>query len=244
MEPLPHSSDLPGPPTHVAVIMDGNARWAKARGLPTTAGHRAGAEAVRRIVRAAPGFGIRFLTLFGFSTENWKRPAGEVRDLMELLRFYLKREIVDLHEKGVRIRMIGDRDRLERDIVALMEDAETLTRANRGLQLTIALSYGARQEIVAAARRLADKAVRGELAPEEIDLERFADSLLTRDVPDPDVIIRTSGERRLSNFLLWQSAYSELIFVDTLWPDFSEHDLEDVIREFHRRERRYGARVG
>ncbi len=244
MKPLPNTPESPHPPAHVAVIMDGNARWAKARGLPIMAGHKAGAEAVRRLIAAAPGYGISYLTLFGFSVENWKRPLVEVRDLMNLLRIYLKSEIAALHENRVRIRIIGDRSRLDSDIVALIEDSEGLTSANTGLQLTMAISYGGRQEIVEAARRLAERVAAGGLDPSEIDVDLFGGSLATYGLPDPDVLIRTSGERRLSNFLLWQSAYTEFIFVDTLWPDFSEHDLEHVVREFNRRERRYGTRVG
>jgi undecaprenyl diphosphate synthase len=229
------------PPKHVAIIMDGNGRWAKARGLPRTAGHRKGVEAVRRTVEAARELGIPYLTMFGFSSENWRRPEGEVFDLMQLLRFYLRSEIAELHKNGVRLRVIGDRAKLSGDIVTMIEKAEELTRNNTELTLVIALSYGARQEIVEATRQMVRDALEGRLSPEEITEESFSARLLTRDVPDPDLLVRTSGEQRISNFLLWQSAYTELVFVDTLWPDFTKRDLEDAIREFNRRDRRYGA---
>ena len=240
MEALPSSADA-GAPLHVAIIMDGNGRWAKARGLPRTIGHQRGAEAVRRTVMGAVDLGISHLTLFGFSSENWKRPASEIDDLMALLRFYLRSEIAELDRNGVRIRVIGDRDRLADDIVSLIDEAETRTRGNMRLNLAVALSYGGRSEITRAARRLARAAIAGELAVEEIDETAFARELLTLDMPDPDLVIRTSGEKRISNFLLWQSAYAELVFMDRLWPDFTKDDLEDAIREFHRRDRRYGA---
>jgi undecaprenyl diphosphate synthase len=229
------------PPKHVAIIMDGNGRWAKARGLPRTAGHRKGVEAVRRTVEAARELSIPYLTMFGFSSENWRRPEGEVFDLMQLLRFYLRSEIAELHKNGVRLRVIGDRAKLSGDIVTMIEKAEELTRNNTELNLIIALSYGARQEIVEATRQMVRDALEGRLSPEEITEESFSARLLTRDVPDPDLLVRTSGEQRISNFLLWQSAYTELVFVDTLWPDFTKRDLEDAIREFNRRDRRYGA---
>jgi len=236
------SSHGPGAvPVHVAIIMDGNGRWAKARGLPRAAGHRKGVEAVRRAIEAAKELGIGYLTLYSFSSENWSRPESEVLDLMQLLRFYLRSEIADLHKNGVRVRVIGDRVRLAPDIIKLIDNAEALTRDNRDLTLVVALSYGARQEIAAAARQLAELARQGRLVPADIDERLFADHLQTSDIPDPDLVIRTSGEKRLSNFLLWQSAYAELVFVDTLWPDFTKRDLEDAIQEFRRRERRYGA---
>jgi len=240
MEALPSSADV-RPPLHVAIIMDGNGRWAKARSLPRTIGHQRGAEAVRRTVMGAVDLGISHLTLFGFSSENWKRPASEIDDLMALLRFYLRSEIAELDRNGVRIRVIGDRDRLADDIVSLIDEAETRTRGNMRLNLAVALSYGGRSEITRAARRLARAAITGELAVDQIDETAFARELLTLDMPDPDLVIRTSGEKRISNFLLWQSAYAELVFMDRLWPDFTKDDLEDAIREFHRRDRRYGA---
>jgi undecaprenyl diphosphate synthase len=229
------------PPKHVAIIMDGNGRWAKARGLPRTAGHRKGVEAVRRTVEAARELGIPYLTMFGFSSENWRRPEGEVFDLMQLLRFYLRSEIAELHKNGVRLRVIGDRSKLSGDIVTMIEKAEELTRGNTDLNLIIALSYGSRQEIADATRQMVRDALEGLLRPEDITEESFSARLLTRGIPDPDLLVRTSGEQRISNFLLWQSAYTELVFVDTLWPDFTKRDLEDAIREFNQRDRRYGA---
>ena len=229
------------PPAHVAVIMDGNGRWAKARGLPRTAGHKKGVDAVRRTVEAARELGIGYLTIFSFSSENWRRPEEEVSDLMQLLRFYLRSEIAELHKGGVRLRVIGDRARLSDDINTLIENAEELTKDNRQLTLVVALSYGSRQEITLAARRLAEEVKAGRLDSSAIDEDAFAARLFTTDIPDPDLIVRTSGEKRISNFLLWQAAYAELVFVDTLWPDFTKRDLEAAIEEFHRRERRFGA---
>lgn len=239
LQPIP--ADVPPAPIHVAVIMDGNGRWAQARGLPRAVGHKRGAEAVRAAVRAAADLGIRYLTLFGFSSENWRRPSGEVSDLMGLLRLYLRGEVAELHREGVRLSIIGDRDRLPSDIVALIVDAESLTAGNTKLTLTVALSYGGRQEIVRAARRLAEDVAAGRLSVGEIDDSAVSARLFTAEIPDPDLLIRTSGEKRISNFLLWQSAYTELVFTDTPWPDFSRRDLEDAIGEFNRRERRYGA---
>jgi undecaprenyl diphosphate synthase len=238
------SSSLPPPPAHVAVIMDGNGRWAKQRGLPRVAGHRRGADAVRRAVTAAVELGIAYLTLFGFSSENWKRPLDEIDDLMGLLRHYLRGEIAELHRNGVRVRVIGDRTRLPADIVTLIENAEDLTAGNGRLNLTIALSYGGRAEIAGAARRIAEDVRAGRLAPQAIDEACVAGYLLTSGIPDPDLLIRTSGEQRISNFLLWQTAYTELVFTSTLWPDFGKADLEKALRDFHGRERRYGASVG
>jgi len=230
-------------PRHIAIIMDGNGRWAQARGLFRTAGHRSGIEAVRRTVEAAQELEIPYLTIFGFSSENWRRPVEEVEELMLLLRLYLRSEIAELHRNGVKLRVIGDRSRLAADIVKLIEHAEGLTRNNATLNLTVALSYGGRQDIVQAARRLAQAARAGEVDPASIDEDSLGGRLWTAELPDPDLVIRTSGEQRISNFFLWQSAYAELVFVDTLWPDFSKADLEHAIREFRRRERRYGAVV-
>jgi undecaprenyl diphosphate synthase len=227
-------------PVHVAIIMDGNGRWAKARGLPRIAGHRRGADAVRETVRAAGELGVSYLTLFGFSSENWKRPATEVQDLMGLLRVYLRSEVAELARNGVRFRVVGERARFAADTIALIEEAETLTAANTGLALTLALSYGGRQEIVAAAKRLARLAVAGDVDPEAIDEEMFGRYLFTADIPDPDLLIRTSGEMRISNFLLWQCAYAELAFPDVLWPDFTKSHFEQALREFQGRERRWG----
>jgi undecaprenyl diphosphate synthase len=222
--------------------MDGNGRWARAHGMPRTLGHRQGAEAVRRTIEAAGEAGISYLTLFGFSSENWQRPADEVRDLMGLLRRYLRSELAEIRKNGIRLRFVGDLTRLPPDIVATIREAEDLTDAGSGLNLTIALSYGGRQEIVSAARRLAERAVAGEIDPAAIDEQLFERELLTLGLPDPDLMIRTSGEQRISNFLLWQSAYSELVFVDKYWPDFGKEDLEAAIEEYARRDRRYGAR--
>ena len=235
---------LPAPPRHVAIIMDGNGRWAQSRGLPRIAGHRRGAEAVRRTVAAAGELGIPYLTLFGFSSENWNRPLTEVDDLMSLLRHFLRGEIAELHRNRVRLRVIGDRRRLAPDIVALIENAQALTHDNDGLNLTVALSYGGRAEIAAAVRALAAKAADGTLAVEAIDEDTIACHLFTADLPDPDLLIRTSGEQRISNFLLWQCAYAELVFTKTLWPDFGRSDLEQAIADYGCRERRYGARAG
>lgn len=245
MEPAATAlAEIPAPPVHVAIIMDGNGRWAKARGLPRTAGHKRGAEAVRRTVECAREMGISYLTLYAFSSENWKRPVGEVTDLMGLLRLYLRNEVKILHKNGIRLKVIGDRSRLGPDIVALIEESEAKTAANAALTLTLALSYGGRQEIVAAARRLAGEVAAGRLAPEAIDEEALSRNLFTAGMPDPDLVIRTSGEKRISNFLLWQSAYAEFVFLDVLWPDFGREDLETAISDFHRRERRYGTSGG
>ena len=231
----------PPSPRHVAVIMDGNGRWANARGLPRTLGHRQGAEAVRRCIAGAMEQGIPFLTLFGFSSENWRRSNTEVQDLMGLLRRYLQSEIAEFHKNRIRLRVIGERDRLPKDIVRLIEEAEKGTADNDALNLTIAISYGGRQEIAAAARQFAAAVQAGQLSPEDIDEDTFSAGLLTAGIPDPDLVIRTSGEQRVSNFLLWQAAYSEFIFVDKLWPDFDKSDLDAALAEFRRRERRYGA---
>jgi undecaprenyl diphosphate synthase len=241
MEPLSASMEVAGVPLHVAIIMDGNGRWAAARGLRRTAGHRRGAEAVKTAAESAVRLGVRYLTLFGFSSENWSRPEWEVSELMGLLRHYLQREIGFLQEHSIRLRVIGNRARLAPDIVRSIESAEHATAHNGRLTLTIALSYGGRAEICQAARRLAEGAVAGRIDPAQIDEAMFTNFLYTHDIPDPDLVIRTSGEQRISNFLLWQVAYAELLFVDTLWPDFSRQSFEHAIREFCRRERRYGA---
>jgi undecaprenyl diphosphate synthase len=237
---LPAAADPTPGPHHVAIIMDGNGRWAKARGLPRVAGHRRGADAVRRVVRGAGELGIPVLTLFAFSTENWTRPADEVNDLMGLLRHYLRNELEELHKNGARLRVIGNRQGLATDIVRDIGDAENMTRANGRIDVNICINYGARDEILQATRNLARRVAAGELAADGIDERRFEQELLTAGVPDPDLLIRTSGEQRISNFLLWQCAYAELVFVDTLWPDFGKDHLERAIAEFRRRERRYG----
>lgn len=244
MEALPAPSSLRPPPVHVAIIMDGNGRWAKSRGLPRTAGHRRGVEAVRETVKAATDLGIGYLTLYGFSSENWNRPPPEVDDLMGLLRFYLRSEIAELHREGVRLRSIGDRARLAPDIVRLIEEAEERTRANLKLNLTIALSYGGRNEILRAMRMIASDVAAGRLSADAVDEAALEQRLFTLGLPDPDLVIRTSGEQRISNFLLWQSAYSELVFDDCLWPDFGRENLRRAVEEFQRRERRYGTAVG
>ncbi len=244
MEPAYSYSDE-APPTHVAVIMDGNGRWAESRGLDRAAGHQEGMEAARRAVTSAAELGISYLTLYGFSNENWNRPAREIEDLMGLLRRYLRQEVEELDRQGVRILFIGDRSRLADDIVALLKMAEQRTRRNSGLTLTIALSYSGRQEITQAAQRLARRAASGEIDPDGIDEAALGRELFTANVPDPDLVIRTSGEKRISNFLLWQCAYAEMVFLDTLWPDFSREDFVVAVREFHGRDRRFGmTRVG
>ena len=225
---------------HVAIIMDGNGRWAKARGLPRVAGHRGGVEAVRRTVRAAIELGIEYLTIYSFSSENWTRPAEEIGDLMGLMRRFIRQDLVDLHNAGVRIVTIGERDRVEADLIALIDDAVVMTAANTTLTLVIAFNYGSRGEIAKAARRLAEHVARGELAPSAITPELMSASLDTSGIPDPDLLIRTSGEQRLSNFLLWQSAYTEFVFLDTHWPDFGKEQLEQALTIYRSRSRRFG----
>ncbi|MBX3595184.1 isoprenyl transferase [Sphingomonas sp.] len=227
-------------PRHVAIIMDGNGRWAKARHLPRIAGHKRGVDAVRRVSRAARALGIEVLTLYAFSSENWRRPEDEVRDLMGLLRHFLKNELDELVAEGVRLRVIGDYRALSPDLVAMIDEAIARTADNAGATLVIALNYGAQAEIVAAARTLAAQAKAGEIRPEAIDEAMFDGALTTHGLPPLDLLIRTSGEQRLSNFLLWQAAYAELLFVDTLWPDFDGDALAAAIAQFGRRERRFG----
>lgn len=237
------TSDKPLP-RHIAVIMDGNGRWAHARGQPRTAGHRQGAEAVRRVVERVGELGVPYLTVFGFSAENWKRPASEVDDLMWLLRRYLQSEVAELHKNDVRFQVIGDRTRLSHDLQRLLRDSEASTANNTGLTFTLALNYGGRQDIVEAARRLAREAAAGTLDPDAIDCERFAGLLSTAGMPDPDMLIRTSGEQRISNFLLWQCAYAEMVFLEKLWPDMGKDDISRAVQEYQRRDRRYGAAIG
>ncbi len=227
---------------HLAIIMDGNGRWAKRRRLPRIAGHRAGVESVRRVVEAAPGLGIEVLTLYAFSSENWKRPAEEVSDLMGLLRHYVRSEIRDLHRNGVRLDFIGNWRALKPDLVELLEDARTLTKDNRKLTLVMALNYGGQDEMVRAAQALAVDVAAGTLAIEAIDTAAIEARLDTAQWPAPEVVLRTSGEMRLSNFLLWQSAYAEFVVTETLWPDFDAAALEAVLAEFATRERRFGGR--
>jgi undecaprenyl diphosphate synthase len=227
-------------PHHVAIIMDGNGRWAAARGLPRVEGHRRGVEALRRTIRAAGEIGIKVITIFSFSSENWSRPAAEVGELMGLLRRFIRNDLAELHRSGVRVRIIGERAGLEADIGRLLIEAEELTKDNTGLTLVVAFNYGARQEITRAARRAAEEVAQGRLKAEDITVDTLGGYLDAPDLPDPDLIIRTSGEQRLSNFLLWQSAYSELVFVPANWPDFDRAALEGAIREYRQRERRFG----
>jgi undecaprenyl diphosphate synthase len=230
-------------PRHVAIIMDGNGRWAAARGLPRGEGHRRGVEALRRTIRAAGDMGIRYITIFSFSAENWSRPPAEVRELMGLLRRFIRNDLAELHRSGVRVRIIGERAGLDPDIGRLLIEAEELTQRNDGLTLVVAFNYGSRQEIARAAQRIAEEVAHGRLAPADVNLDTVGRFLDAPDVPEPDLIIRTSGEQRLSNFLLWQSAYSELVFVPVYWPDFDRAALEAAIREFRQRERRFGGLV-
>ncbi|MFM5913846.1 MAG: isoprenyl transferase [Chakrabartia godavariana] len=227
-------------PRHVAIIMDGNGRWAKRRLLPRIAGHRKGIEAAKAVVRAAGDLGIEVLTLYAFSTENWRRPADEVSDLMGLLRRFIIDDLDELAANGVRLRIIGDYQALKPDLVQLIDDAMARTASNTKTTLVIALNYGSQAEIARAARRLAEKVADGTMAVEDITPGTFEGELYTKDVAPPDLVIRTSGEQRLSNFLLWQAAYAELMFVDTLWPDFGKADLAAAIRDFGERERRFG----
>jgi len=232
------------PPCHVAIIMDGNGRWAKARNLPRAAGHQRGSRAVKTAIRSAIEAGVRYLTLYGFSSENWKRPQDEVDDLMGLLRLYLKSEIKNLHKQGVRVLVIGSRERLDTDIINLIDQAEALTKDNTRLTVTIALSYGGREELTHVAKVLAQKVASGDISPDDIDEDMFSRHLYTASTPDPDILIRTSGEKRVSNFLPWQLAYTEFVFLDILWPDFSKQDFEAAISDYLGRDRRYGATSG
>lgn len=227
-------------PRHVAIIMDGNGRWAKSRGLPRSFGHRQGVEAVRRTVRASIDLGIPYLTIYSFSSENWSRPPDEISDLMGLMKRFIRRDLADLHKEGVRIRIIGERDHVEPELMALIDEAVEVTRENTRLNLTIAFNYGARTEIAKAARRLAEEVAAGRMDPQDITPQALAGALDTRGIPDPDLLIRTSGEMRLSNFLLWQTAYTEFVFLDTFWPDFDKSALEAAVAEFRARERRFG----
>jgi undecaprenyl diphosphate synthase len=236
-------SPTPAPaaaPRHIAIIMDGNGRWARQRMRPRTFGHAEGVEALRRTVEAANELGVEYLTVFGFSTENWRRPVEEVNALFDLLRLYVARDLERLHKDGVRVRIVGEREGLQRDIADIIDNAEAKTRRNDKLNLTIAFNYGGQSEIARAARRAAEDVAAGKLLPADITTERFATYLDTADLPAPDVLVRTSGERRLSNFMLWQAAYAELVFLDVLWPDFNKASLEEAIAHYQRRERRFG----
>ena len=246
---LPNAEEALGPaparakaPAHVAIIMDGNGRWAAARGLPRAEGHRRGVGALRRAVRAADAMGIRYLTVYGFSTENWRRPADEIADLFGLLKVFVRRDLAELNQANVRVRVIGDRTGLDADVVALLDEAQDATRRNTGLTFVVAFNYGGRQEIARAARALARLVRAGQLDPEAIDAEMLGGVLDTRDIPDPDLVIRTSGEVRVSNFLPWQSAYSEFVFLNEHWPDFDEATLRGAVDQYLRRDRRFGGR--
>lgn len=229
-------------PKHVAIIMDGNGRWALQHRVSRSKGHRKGADAVKEAIEGAIDCGVQYLTLYAFSTENWNRPQDEVNDLMGLLKMYLKKEVRTLHKEGVRLRVIGRRAGLSPDIVTMIEKAEELTKNNQRITLVIALNYGAREEMITAMQDIARKAVNGDIAIGDIDESVIASTLFTRDIPDPDLIIRTSGEQRLSNFLLWQAAYSEFLFLPILWPDFTRAVFSEALNEFQKRERRFGAR--
>ena len=234
-------SDATTGPNHVAVIMDGNGRWAQQRGRPRLFGHHAGARRVREIVRACPDEGVKYLTIFAFSTENWKRTQTEVSGLMALFRRYIMREAKALFDEGVRVRFIGDRIKLDDKLVRLMDNLELFTAGNDKVHLTIALNYGGRDEVTRAAQRLAFEVEQGRLSYKDVDAETLSKFLDTRFLPDPDLVIRTSGEARISNFLLWQSAYAEYEFIDTLWPDFSKEVFSQVLSGYGKRERRFGA---
>ncbi len=229
-------------PRHLAVIMDGNGRWAKKRGLPRTMGHKKGADAVKKIVHNAAEAGIAYLTLFGFSSENWSRPEEEINDLMGLLRQYLRSQTAELHKNNARLLIIGERSAFDDDIVELIENAENLTSENDAITVIIALNYGGRQDIAQATLQVAEQAVREGKAPLADDVEKLlSQNLMTSDIPDPDLLIRTSGEQRISNFLLWQCAYSEMVFTPVLWPDFDKKDLQLALNEYAGRDRRFGA---
>ena len=243
LQPQPLIDDPPLP-VHVAIIMDGNRRWARARGMPPIYGHRHGADAVRRTVEGCCRQGVRYLTLYAFSSENWRRPQTEVGELMNLLRYYLRKEISSLHENRIRVRVIGERNGLDDDIRELITHAETLTRRNDRLTMIVALNYGARAELVEAARAAARAVAAGEIEVEQIDEARIDGWLQTAGIPDPDLLIRTSGEQRISNFLLWQLAYTEFVFLDVPWPEFAEPHLLEALAVYGRRERRYGACAG
>ncbi|MEE9588236.1 MAG: isoprenyl transferase [Hyphomicrobiaceae bacterium] len=227
-------------PAHVAIIMDGNGRWAEQRGLPRTEGHRRGVDSIRKVVKAAIELDIRCLTIFSFSSENWSRPVSEITDLMNLIKRFIRRDLADLHKHGVCIRVIGERTNVEPEIITLIEEAEKLTRANDGIRLTVAFNYGSRAEIASAARRLAERVAAGEITPDDVTVDTFAGELHTAGLPELDLLVRTSGELRLSNFLLWQSAYAELVFLDVYWPDFDKTSLEQAITQYRNRDRRFG----
>lgn len=231
-------------PRHIAIIMDGNGRWANARGLPRIAGHKRGVESVRQLVRDAAELGVDYLTLFSFSSENWQRPAQEISDLMALLKRFIRRDLANLHKQGVCIRVIGSREGLDTEVVELIAKAEEVTRDNKVITLVIAFNYGSRWEIANAARRMAQAVQRGELTPDQITPDTLDTFLETAGIPEPDLLIRTSGEQRLSNFLLWQCAYTEFVFVPQAWPEFNKELLVSAIENFQNRNRRYGGLSG
>ncbi len=240
-EGIPEGADDLTPPQHIAIIMDGNGRWATNRGLPRIAGHKRGLNSVRKVTREAKSLGVRYLTLFAFSTENWLRPREEVHGLMDLFRFYMRRECKTLVAEGVRIKFIGDPSEMPEDIQKLMIEAEELTSDGEVMTLVVALNYGSRAEIVRAAVRLADRVAADEISSEDVTEEAISAELTTAGIPDPDLILRTSGEQRLSNFLLWQAAYTEFLFVDKHWPDFDQTSLQQAIIAYNNRDRRFGA---
>ncbi len=241
--PSPDRQEAAEAPRHVAIIMDGNGRWAQQRGLPRTAGHRQGVEAVRKAVRFAGEIGIEYLTLYSFSSENWSRPKTEIAELFSLLRYFIRRDLAELHESNVKIHIIGMREGVPEDLLILLDEARTLTENNTGQKLVIAFNYGARSEIVTAVQKVAEKVELGLLKHDEITDEMVSSALETAGIPDPDLMIRTSGEQRISNFLLWQLAYSELVFVECLWPDFNEVEFASALDEYGRRARRFGGLV-
>lgn len=230
-------------PRHVAVIMDGNGRWAQARGLPRSAGHRRGVEAVREIVRAAGDYGIEYITLYSFSSENWSRPKSEISELFGLLKIFIRRDLVDLHKNNVRVKIIGSRERVPEDVLSLIDEAVALTANNTAQTLVVAFNYGGRDEIVEAVQKIAADVKTGNIEPETISSDIISNALYTADIPDPDLLIRTSGEVRISNFLLWQIAYSEMIFVEKLWPDFNKDDFGKALEVYQNRTRKFGGLV-
>ncbi len=239
-EPSVSNAEQRPMPQHIAIIMDGNGRWAKGLGLPRAEGHRKGVEAVRRTVKAAIQLSIPYLTIFSFSSENWSRPLAEIDDLMGLMKRFIRRDLAELHQNGVRIRVIGGTERVDSELLSLIEEAKSLTAANTKLDLIIAFNYGARAEITKAAQRIAERVARGEIKPSDIAISDFEAALDTAGIPDPDLLIRTSGELRLSNFLLWQCAYTEFVFLEAHWPDFGQELLERAIAEYRSRDRRFG----
>ncbi len=241
MSSTSEKSDTIRIPEHLAIIMDGNGRWAQKRGLPRTMGHKKGAESAKELIENAAKAGIKYVTLFGFSSENWNRPKDEIKDLMGLLRQYLRSQTANLHQNNVKLSVIGERQAFDKDIIELIENAESLTQNNDKIHVIIALNYGGRQDIAQAAQKVIEQSLQEGTAPNPENIENLLEkNLYTSNIPDPDLLIRTSGELRISNFLLWQCAYSEMIFTNTLWPDFSEEDLNQAIAEYTSRDRRFG----